>query len=307
MGDHIRASRDMRPQIFNAQLLLCVLACGIVLASGDQTLAALQKVYQEAAADHAAFYRTYHAALLAQKGFDHDTMLQTAQQHAPTKMPHNTPMDGGANRWWQRKDWRGDINTKAPKKHTPKKWMHFNYLKLDPVKKVPNPVQHSPSTAIGIRGWRDSHTFGDSSFKPGAHSSLQRGIEKTEEREDSGKVGAMMGHPLLRSGGVTRRSIAKDERKLQHRKANMNKKSMALIQELRQVGGLHEGFVNQLASRVKSDPSTKQEKESSVSDTDKNQELVQKIEDQIVEEAEKSAAPKPAVEPISNEEEDHTE
>merc|ERR1711934_10651 len=283
MGAYITGRRDMRPQICNAQLLLCVLACGIVVASGDQTLAALSKVYQEAAADHAAFYRTYHAALLAQKGFDHEMMVQTAQQGP--EMPHKTRMDGGANRWWQRKDWRGHNAakpTKAPKKHTPTKWKHFNYLRINPVHKVPAPPQHSPTNVVGVRGWRDSHTFGDSSFKPGAHSSLHRHLEKTEEGQDSGQEGAIMGHPLLHSAGLTKRSIARDERTLEHEKKHA-KKSMALIQELHEVGGLHEGFVNQLAQRVKPDP-----KPSSHDDTDTNQELVQKIDEQILQEAEKT-------------------
>merc|ERR1711939_829969 len=289
MGDHITGSRDMRPQICNAQLLLCVLACGIVVASGDQTLAALSKVYQEAAADHAAFYRTYHAALLAQKGFDHEMMVQTAQQGP--EMPHKTRMDGGANRWGQRKDWRGHNAakpTKAPKKHTPTKWKHFNYLRIDPVHKVPNPAQTSPSSAIGVRGWRDSHTFGDSSFKPGAHSSLQRGIEKTEEGQDSGRQGAMLGHPLLHAGGVTKRSIARDERALEHEKHHA-KKSMALIQELHEVGGLHDDFVQQLAKRVQPSPPP------SPDAMEKNQELVQKIDDQILQEAEKSETAKKTI------------
>jgi len=307
MGAYITGRRDMRPQICNAQLLLCVLACGIVVASGDQTLAALSKVYQEAAADHAAFYRTYHAALLAQKGFDHEMMVQTAQQGP--EMPHKTRMDGGAIRWWQRKDWRGHDAarpSKAPKKHVPTKWKHFNYLRINPVHKVTNPPQHSSSVS-GIRNWRDSHTFGDKSFKRGA-SGLQRGIEKTKEGEDSGQQGAVLGHPLLHSAGVTKRSIARDERVLEHEKTHA-KKSMALIQELHEVGGLHESFVNQLAKRVK--PSATPP---SSDDTDKHQELVQAIDDQILQEAEKSetaektidvaAKSAAAVEEISTEE-DH--
>merc|ERR1712072_196445 len=217
------------------------------------------------------------------KGFDHEMMVQTAQQGP--EMPHKTRMDGGANRWWQRKDWRGHNAakpTKAPKKHTPTKWKHFNYLRINPVHKVPAPPQHSPTNVVGVRGWRDSHTFGDSSFKPGAHSSLHRHLEKTEEGQDSGQEGAIMGHPLLHSAGLTKRSIARDERTLEHEKKHA-KKSMALIQELHEVGGLHEGFVNQLAQRVKPDP-----KPSSHDDTDTNQELVQKIDEQILQEAEKT-------------------
>merc|ERR1711988_1622867 len=164
MGEHYYNTRGMLPRISaNAQLFLCVLACGIFIASGDETIAALNKIYTEASADHTAFYRTYHAALLAQKGFEKSLAAEeqmvapmeaeiaapqvaaqqvmapqgaapqvvAAQMAVPASMmqrshmPHSDPMDGGANRYWQSSK---AVPHQPKKQPAAKQWKDLNYL-----------------------------------------------------------------------------------------------------------------------------------------------------------------------------------
>merc|ERR1711988_1972557 len=168
MGEHYYNTRGMLPRISaNAQLFLCVLACGIFIASGDETIAALNKIYTEASADHTAFFRTYHAALLAQKGFEKSLaaeeqmvapmeaeiaapqvaaqqvmapqgeapQVMSAQMAVPASMmqrshmPHSDPMDGGANRYWQSSK---AVPHQPKKQPTAKQWKDLNYLGENP-------------------------------------------------------------------------------------------------------------------------------------------------------------------------------
>jgi len=304
MGEHYYNTRGMLPRIgANAQLFLCVLACGIFIASGDETIAALNKIYTEASADHTAFYRTYHAALLAQKGFEKSLAAEeqmvapmeaeiAAPQAAPQQvmapqeaapqvmaaqmavpasmmqrshMPHSDPMDGGANRYWQSSK---AVPHQPKKQPTAKQWKDFNYLGENPRDAK---EQHSAMAATAkhfhVRDWRDSHTYPSDSSLPEA-TSASRTEEKQKEQQDDGSDGAVQGHPLLNAGGITG---SRDKKR--------SKKSMALVQEL-QEAGLHAGFVEQLVSRTAGNrvkPAAKT--------ADK---LVHSIDDQILKEAAKA-------------------
>merc|ERR1711988_1644741 len=307
MGEHYYNTRGMLPRISaNAQLFLCVLACGIFIASGDETIAALNKIYTEASADHTAFYRTYHAALLAQKGFEKSLaaeeqmvapmeaeiaapqvaaqqvmapqgeapQVMSAQMAVPASMmqrshmPHSDPMDGGANRYWQSSK---AVPHQPKKQPTAKQWKDLNYLGENP---RDTQGQHSSLAAtkakhFHVRDWRDSHTYPSDSSLP-EPTSASKTEERQKEKQDDGSDGAVEGHPLLRAGGITG---SRDS------KADHSKKSMALVQEL-QEAGLHAGFVEQLVSRT-----AKNRAKPGAKNADK---LVQKINDQILKEAAKA-------------------
>jgi len=197
-----------RISVVYAQMMLCVFVFGIVVvASGTE----VQDALSETAADDAAFYRIYRAALLAEPVSPESVLLEMDTETNDLRdAPRTDSMDGVFNRFIQ----------DAPV-HNKDKWKKWNYLTLDPKQK----------THVAHKSRQKAHCQDNSSIMPcgkfhdndgrvdGHGFPSTQTWKKSTMKQDSGTTGAPMGHPLLGAAGVTDKETSK-------------KRDVALIQEL---------------------------------------------------------------------------